>query len=175
MIYSLISQHYIPTLSLICHICGKYDHPEVGCDNEEMWEQKARRQPWPSVQTLRWWDTAACQGSACGGKLKEICQMKVDRDVYFAHARHIHKQEHKTPSFQSYANMVCSQGEGTSRETRKTASLRGRVESVESKLDKVNWTIWEAAPTAAFQRDNRDQWANERKPECNGDYYSNRD
>ena len=134
-------EKYVPN-PLICHRCGKYGHHEVGCGKERICLRCGDSKHDGSCDLK----CSNCKivGHCCLSRQcswwkseKEICQIKVDRDVSFAHARHIHKQEQRTPSSLSYANMVRSPSEGISRETRDTASLRGRVESVESKLDKV--------------------------------------
>ena len=81
-------------------------------------------------------------GHSCGSKQcetwkaeREICEIKVEQDVSYAHARRLYEKEGQNPSptVLSYVTVARSTSDGEQRDT----ALREMVEKVECKLDKV--------------------------------------
>ena len=66
-------------------------------------------------------------------KEREICELKVDRDVSYAHARRIYAEAHQPPTVRPYASVVRGQGDAPGSDT----GLRGRVEKLEQKVNKL--------------------------------------
>ena len=126
---------------LICHNCGKYGHPQDKCTVEGVCLNcSAGTHEGPCQKKC-----VNCQqvGHSCLDRAcsvwkaeKEICEIKVDRDVSYAHARRLYDKERKTqlPTSRPYATVVRSGSEGLNRDA---LPRLDRVDKVETKLDRM--------------------------------------
>lgn len=130
-------RRHIPN-PLICHRCGKFGHAEARCSGEAVCLNCAgERHEGPCQAKCVNCETSghSCRSRDCPiwKKEREICELKVDRDISYAHARRLYDQTHQTPVLRPYASVVRSQSDTNSQDT----VLRDRVEKLEQKLDKM--------------------------------------
>ena len=129
-------RRHIPN-PLICQKCGKFGHAELRCNAEAVCLNCGERRHEGSCQ-------AKCvncgkSGHSCKSrdcslwkKEREICELKVDRDISYAHTRRIYDQALQTPMIRPYASVVRSQSDAGLETV-----LRDRVEKLEQKVDKM--------------------------------------
>lgn len=126
---------------LLCHNCGKYGHPQDKCtvagvclncghDKHEGTCQK---------KCINCHEVGHnCQDKVCPvwKAEKEICEIKVDRDVSYAHARRLYDKERRNPppAARPYASVVRSGSDGTPRDT---SPRLDKVDVIEKKLDRL--------------------------------------
>ena len=130
-------RRHIPN-PLICYRCGQFGHAEARCSAAAVCLNCAgERHEGPcESKCVNCGQTGhSCRSRECltWKKEREICEMKVDRDISYAHARRIYAETHQTPITRPYASVVRGQGDASGQDT----GLRGRVEKLEQKLDKL--------------------------------------
>lgn len=131
-----VRQH-IPN-PLICHKCGRFGHTEERCRDEAVClncgGEKHDGQCQAKCISCGSTDHS-CRSRQCSvwKKEREICELKVEKDVSYAHARRLYQETHQTPVMRPYAAVVRSQSEAPSQD----AVLRDRVEKLEQKVDKM--------------------------------------
>lgn len=123
---------------LLCHNCGRYGHPQDKCTAEGVCLNcGATKHDGSCLKKCVNCQQAGhnCQDKTCSvwKAEREICEIKVDRDVSYAHARRIYNKERQTqtPASRPYAAVVRSGSEATSRD------VSPRVDKVERKLDRM--------------------------------------
>ena len=131
-----VRQH-IPN-PLICHKCGKFGHVEAKCSAESICLNCAEvlhDGPCQAKCVNCGQSGHSCRSRDCPvwKKEREICELKVERDISYAHARRVYDQTHQTPSIRPYASVVRSHSDATSQDP----ILRDRVEKLEQKVDKM--------------------------------------
>ena len=123
---------------LICHKCGHFGHAEARCSAEAVCLNCAgachEGQCQPKCVNCGQIGHS-CRSREClmWKKEREICELKVDRDVSYAHARRIYAEAHQPPTVRPYASVVRGQGDAPGSDT----GLRGRVDKMEQKIDKL--------------------------------------
>ncbi|XP_043232073.1 uncharacterized protein LOC122386694 [Amphibalanus amphitrite] len=132
-----VRQH-IPN-PLICLQCGKYGHMQARCQVEAVClkcgEQK--HEGTCSQTCIHCGDgTHDCLSRQCPKwkKEKAICEIKVTRDVSYAHARRLYDKENQTPNIRPFTTVV--RGNSVS-DTPSDPSLKAQVSTIEQKLDKM--------------------------------------
>ena len=130
-------RRHIPN-PLICHRCGQFGHAEARCRAAAVCLNCAGEIHEGQCQPkcVNCGNTGhSCRSRECSvwKKEREICVMKVDRDISYAHARRIYAETHQTPIVRPYASVVRGQGDAPGQDT----GLRGRVEKLEQKMDKL--------------------------------------
>ena len=132
-------RRHIPN-PLMCHQCGKFGHAQVRCENEAKClicgESKHSGDCQRKCINCGEMDHD-CRSRNCRvwKKEREICEIKATREVSYAHARRMYEKEHQTPLVRSFASVVQTTPENTSQAQEN--SLRGRVEKMEHKMDKM--------------------------------------
>ena len=123
---------------LLCHNCGKFGHTRDRCRSEgvcltcgESKHEGACEQKCINCGH----SDHDCFSRRCSiwKREKEICELKVDRDVSYPHARRLYEQEHRTPIVRPFATAVRTHSETPGDDV----ALRNKVDSLEQKLDKV--------------------------------------
>ena len=123
---------------LICYQCGKFGHPEVRCTND--------------AKCLRCGDgkhsgdcvekCANCSqlGHSCLSRKcevwqreKDICTLKVEKEIPYGQARKIYESAHQPPALQGYADVVRT----PSINKQSDLEMKGNVERLEQKLDEL--------------------------------------
>ena len=130
-------RRHIPN-PLICHKCGKFGHAEARCSAEAVCLNCAgERHEGPCQAKCVNCEKSghSCRSRDCPvwKKEREICELKVDRDVSYAHARRLYDQTHQTPVIRPYATVVRSQSDTNNQDN----VLRDRVEKLEQKVDRM--------------------------------------
>lgn len=131
-----VRQH-IPN-PLICHNCGKYGHIQDRCRTEGVCltcgGNKHEGTCVKKCINCKQSDHA-CLARQCPvwKKEREICELKVTKDISYAHARREYEKEHQAPILRPYASVARAQSEIPNQEI----TLRNRVENMERKLDKM--------------------------------------
>ena len=130
-------RRHIPN-PLICHKCGHFGHAEARCSAEAVClncsGERHEGQCQPKCVNCGQ-EGHSCRSRECSmwKQEREICELKVDRDVSYAHARRLYAETHQAPTIRPYASVVRGQGDAPGPD----AGLRGRVEKIEQKLDKL--------------------------------------
>ena len=70
---------------------------------------------------------AGHDSAQCGKKEREICELKVEKDISYAHARRLYQETHQAPVIRPYAAVVWSPSEAPSQD----AVIRDWVEKLE--------------------------------------------
>lgn len=130
-----VRQH-IPN-PLICLNCGKYGHIQARCRVEAICLHCGgpKHEGTCEAKCINCGQSGhGCMSRQCSAWLKEkdICRIKVTKDISYSHARRVYDQEHNTPALRPYASVV-----RTSAETGSHESLQNRVGNIEQKLDKM--------------------------------------
>ena len=92
--------------------------------------------------------------SVQNGKRKETSELKVDKDISFAHARREYQKTHETPNIRPYATVVRSQNETPSQADE--MGLRERVQKLEERMEEaltmLNKIMEQTAPNTSTPR-----------------------
>ena len=130
-----VRQH-IPN-PLICLQCGKYGHMQARCQAEAVCltcgEQK--HEGTCSQKCIHCNDdTHDCLSRQCPKwkKEKSICEIKVTRDVSYAHARRLYEKENHTPNIRPFNTVVRGNSDPLP-----DPSLKAQMGTIEQKLDKM--------------------------------------
>ena len=95
----------------MCYRCGRFGHPEVRCQHDHICLQcgKAKHER----ECTRWCVNCKKAGHSCLArdcevwpKEKEICRIKVEREVSYSQARQHYDQTHDPPVLKVYATVV---------------------------------------------------------------------
>ena len=130
-----VRQH-IPN-PLICLNCGKYGHIQARCRVEALCLHCGgpKHEGTCEAKCINCGESGHdCMSRQCSAWIKEkdICRIKVTKDISYPHARRVYDQEHQTPALRPYASVV-----RTSAETGSHESLQVRVGNIEQKLDRM--------------------------------------
>ena len=122
-------RRHIPN-PLICHKCGKFGHAELRCNAEAVCLNCGERRREGSCQAKcvncgKSWHSCKSRDCSLWKKEREICELKVDRDISYAHTRRIYDQALQTPMIRPYASVVRSQSDAGLETV-----LRGGVENL---------------------------------------------
>ena len=143
--FDYVSYHvrpYIPN-PLICHKCGKFGHAEMRRRAEEATCLTCSKTKHEGPCTPKCVNCGAtghtCRSRECPiwGKEREICKLKVEKDISYAHARREYELAHQTPVIRPYASVVRSQTAPQGQDTGAATGLQDRVEKLEEKVDKM--------------------------------------
>ena len=125
---------------LQCYNCGKYSHTQAQCSvPKKCLKCGADDHSGQCAQHCINCDSTdhSCLSRACPvwRKEKDICEIKVSKDISYAHARRVYDKEHQAPqpTVRPYATIVRKPTETTSQEP----VLRNRVDHIEKQLEKV--------------------------------------
>ena len=130
-------RRHIPN-PLICHKCGKFGHAEAKCTAEAICLNCAGvlhdgHCQAKCVNCGRSGHSCRSRDCPVWKKEREICELKVERDISYAHARRVYDQAHQTPAIRPYASVVRSQSDTNGQDP----VLRERVEKLEQKVDRM--------------------------------------
>lgn len=147
---------------IICRKCGKFRHMQANCPSPERkcltcgnrehdgsCAQKCINCGQTDHNCLSW----QCP---TWKKEKEICVLKVTKDVSYAHARRLYETEHQTPHPRPYASAARSTSGATS--SNQDNTLNARVTLIEQKLDKLTGLLEklvQTRPTEQHQNQGR--------------------
>ena len=123
---------------LTCYKCGQFGHTETQCTGVAVCLNcGGGRHDGPCEPRCINCKQAghSCRSRDCPVwiKEKEICTLKVEREVSYARARTIYEQAHQTPIARTYASVVHTPADTPTRDT----MLSDRVEKLEAKLDQM--------------------------------------
>ena len=123
---------------LTCFKCGRFGHAEAQCTKDAVCltcgENRHDGTCQPKCVNCK--QTGhSCRSRECPVwiKEKEICELKVEKDLSYAQARNLYDKTHQTPLTRTYASVVHAQAENNSSDV----TLCDRVEKLEAKLDKM--------------------------------------
>ena len=127
---------YVPN-PLICHRCGTYGHVELKCTGQEVCLTcgKARHDGTCSPKCINCHQEGhSCLSRQCSvwQKEKQICTIKVEQDVSYAHARRLYVKANQTPTAPTYSAVLRSQSE-----RQQAVSLGDRVDNLEKKMNQM--------------------------------------
>ena len=130
-------RRHIPN-PLICHKCGRFGHTEVRCRADAVCLNCGGEKHDGQCQAkcISCGNTDhSCRSRQCSvwKKEREICELKVEKDISYAHARRLYQENHQTPVMRPYAAVVRSPSEAPNQDT----VLRDRVEKLEQKVDRM--------------------------------------
>ena len=145
---------------LICHKCGHFAHTEAGCKAAEyvcLTCGETKHEGSCSPKCINCGKAGhSCWSRECTEwkKERDICELKVDKDISFAHARREYQKAHETPNIRPYATVVRSQNETPSQADE--MGLRERVQKLEERMEKaltmLNKIMEQTAPDTSTQR-----------------------
>ena len=149
---------YVPN-PIICRKCGKFRHMQANCTSPEQKCLTCRDRKHDGSCAQKCINCGQtdhnCLSWQCPTwkKEKEICVLKVTKDVSYAHARRLYETEHQTPHLRPYASAARSTSGATS--SSQDNSLNARVTQIEQKLDKLTGLLEklvQAGPTEQRQK-----------------------
>lgn len=132
---------------LICFQCGKFGHPEVRCTNDPKCLKcgDAKHSGDDCVEKCL---NCSQLGHSCLSRKcevwqreKDICTLKVEKEIPYGQARKIYESAHQPPVLQGYADVVRS----PSANKHHDLELKGKVEQLEQKLDKLTNILMQVA------------------------------
>ena len=101
---------YIPN-PMMCYRCGRFGHPEGRCQHDQICLQCGKAKH--DGECARWCVNCKKAGHSCLArdcevwqKEKEICRIKVEREVSYSQARQHYDQTHDPPVLKAYATVV---------------------------------------------------------------------
>lgn len=123
---------------LTCYKCGKFGHAETQCTGVAVCLNcgGGRHDGACEPRCVNCKQAGhSCHSRDCPVwlKEKEICTLKVERDVSYAQARNLYEQAHQAPAARTYATVVHTQADPPTRDV----TLSERVEKLEAKLDQM--------------------------------------
>ena len=131
---------------LMCYQCGKFGHAEAKCVREAVCmtcgKEKHDGDCSPKCVNCDQ-EGHSCRSRDCPAwkKEKQICELKVEREVSYAQARDIYEKSHlTTPVTKQYAAVVRSLGESQGQDTvakDRSDKLEGKLETIITLLNKV--------------------------------------
>lgn len=128
---------YVPN-PMICLNCGQYGHIAVKCQAKTLCLTcgSEKHEGECTARCLHCSSAHACLARECPKwkKEKEICEIKVQQDVSYAHARRIHEAKQPRTNVPTYATVANPTLTPTHEQDR---ALKERVRVLEEKVDKV--------------------------------------
>ena len=123
---------------LTCFKCGRFGHAEAQCTKDAVCltcgEDRHDGACQPKCVNCKQ-PGHSCRSRECPVwiKEKEICVLKVEKDLSYAQARNLYDQTHQPQMTRTYASVVHTPAETPNRDV----TLCDRVEKLEAKLDKM--------------------------------------
>ena len=134
-------RRHIPN-PLICNKCGKFGHPEVKCEAEKQLCLNCGEEQHDGTCAAKCINCEkvghSCRSRECSfwKREREICVLKVEKDISYAQARREYKESHQAPTIRQYSSVVRTPSESFGKETVAEGIIK-RVEKLEEKMDRI--------------------------------------